>query len=174
MISQPDEPEFRRLLDAAEAAYRREQDEVETMSCLHQGDQSVSGETERGNQHPADIASDTLEREIGLGLRDEVTEILAEIAAARARLDTGTYGRCEVCRGPIGDDRLRAIPWTRHCVGDERAFHRTREAARADSAGRWPDVTEPEADLSSDDPEDDVPMRWPEETALHVEVSSAP
>ena len=42
---------------------------------------------------------------------------LTEIAAARARLDAGTYGVCEVCGKPIPPERLAARPTARTCVG---------------------------------------------------------
>ena len=42
---------------------------------------------------------------------------LTEIAAARARLDAGTYGACEVCGKPIPPERLVARPTARTCVG---------------------------------------------------------
>ncbi len=41
---------------------------------------------------------------------------LAEIAAARGRLDAGTYGRCEICSVEIDPERLEALPATRVCI----------------------------------------------------------
>lgn len=41
---------------------------------------------------------------------------LAEIAAARARLDAGTYGVCARCGRPIAPERLEARPAARTCV----------------------------------------------------------
>ena len=38
--------------------------------------------------------------------------ILAEVDAALARLDDGTYGWCVRCTGPIGVDRLQVAPRT--------------------------------------------------------------
>jgi hypothetical protein len=42
---------------------------------------------------------------------------LAEIEAALGRLDAGRYGTCESCGGPMGLQRMRAIPEARYCVG---------------------------------------------------------
>jgi len=42
-------------------------------------------------------------------------DALAEIDAAQARLETGTFGRCETCRQPIPLARLRATPTARRC-----------------------------------------------------------
>lgn len=41
---------------------------------------------------------------------------LADIDAALAKLDAGTYGICDHCGGPIGDARLEAMPAARFCI----------------------------------------------------------
>jgi RNA polymerase-binding transcription factor DksA len=41
---------------------------------------------------------------------------LDEVERALAKLDDGTYGRCEVCGGPIAEARLEAMPATRFCI----------------------------------------------------------
>ena len=41
---------------------------------------------------------------------------LAEIDAALARIEDGRYGRCLSCGGPMGLQRLRAIPEARYCI----------------------------------------------------------
>lgn len=58
-------------------------------------------------------------RRASLGARphtDETKRELHELDAALARLDDGTWGRCERCQGAIGRDRLRALPETRLCL----------------------------------------------------------
>ena len=50
-------------------------------------------------------------------LIDAASAHLTEIAAARARLEAGTYGLCEVCGKPIPPERLAARPTARTCVG---------------------------------------------------------
>jgi RNA polymerase-binding transcription factor DksA len=49
-------------------------------------------------------------------LPDGVRRELAEIDAALARIREGRYGRCMNCGGPMGLQRLRAIPEARYCV----------------------------------------------------------
>jgi RNA polymerase-binding protein DksA len=51
-------------------------------------------------------------------------QLLDEVAAAQARLATGTFGVCEQCAKPIPLRRLRALPVARLCVGCERAAER--------------------------------------------------
>jgi DnaK suppressor protein len=41
---------------------------------------------------------------------------LVEIEAALRRIDEGSYGRCEACGGPMGLQRIRAIPEARFCL----------------------------------------------------------
>ncbi|MEJ7702570.1 MAG: TraR/DksA C4-type zinc finger protein [Geodermatophilaceae bacterium] len=40
----------------------------------------------------------------------------AEVVRALAKLDEGTYGRCDVCAEPIAADRLEARPWSIRCI----------------------------------------------------------
>ncbi len=65
------------------------------------------------DQHPADSASDTFEREKDLGLLDDLEAELAEVEAAIERIDAGTYGVDEVTGAPIDPARLDAVPTAR-------------------------------------------------------------
>lgn len=42
--------------------------------------------------------------------------ILVEINDALARIEQGTFGRCENCRREIPKERLEAVPYTRYCI----------------------------------------------------------
>jgi DnaK suppressor protein len=50
-------------------------------------------------------------------LAEKVTRELAEVDAALGRIVAGNYGTCISCRGPLGLQRLRAIPEARLCLG---------------------------------------------------------
>jgi RNA polymerase-binding transcription factor DksA len=67
-------------------------------------------------QHSADVASETFEREKDFSILEQVEAELADVDRALRRLDEGTYGTCEACGSPIGDDRLEAMPAARFCV----------------------------------------------------------
>ena len=41
---------------------------------------------------------------------------LDEVDRALAKIDDGSYGRCEVCGDPISEARLEAMPATRFCI----------------------------------------------------------
>jgi RNA polymerase-binding transcription factor DksA len=81
-----------------------------------------AGELSPGtDNHLADTASETYERELDEGLEEDAREQLREVQAALERLDAGEYGRCEVDGKPIPEERLEAVPWTTLCVEHARA-----------------------------------------------------
>lgn len=46
----------------------------------------------------------------------QFSELLAEVDAALAKLERGTFGICEICHEPMGADRLMADPLVRICI----------------------------------------------------------
>jgi RNA polymerase-binding transcription factor DksA len=76
-------------------------------------------ELSSADQHPAEQATETLERELDLGVLQSVEAELTELQAALDRLDAGTYGKCEICGKPIAEGRLEAMPAARYCVEDQ-------------------------------------------------------
>lgn len=76
--------------------------------------------TAAGDQHIADHASDTLERELDWTLEENAERILGEIDAALGRIDDGTYGTCSVCGEAIPEERLDAVPYATLCLRDKR------------------------------------------------------
>lgn len=49
-------------------------------------------------------------------LSEVVRRELAEIDAALVRIQEGRYGTCQNCGGPLGLQRLRALPEARYCL----------------------------------------------------------
>jgi hypothetical protein len=47
---------------------------------------------------------------------DPARKELADIEAALRRIEEGSYGTCESCGGPLGMQRIRAIPEARFCL----------------------------------------------------------
>ncbi|BDG06240.1 TraR/DksA family transcriptional regulator [Anaeromyxobacter oryzae] len=56
-------------------------------------------------------------------ISDGVRRELAEIDAALARIQEGRYGNCLNCGGPMGLQRLRALPEARYCVACSGNLH---------------------------------------------------
>jgi sigma-B regulation protein RsbU (phosphoserine phosphatase) len=50
--------------------------------------------------------------------REPLLRLLGEVDAALARLDQGTWGRCEACKGEIEPEVLRADPLATFCLDD--------------------------------------------------------
>jgi DnaK suppressor protein len=78
-----------------------------------EGESEQVGELSSYDQHPADLASDTFEREKDLAILEGLETELAEVEAALRRLDDGTYGIDEVTGERIDPDRLEARPEAR-------------------------------------------------------------
>jgi len=76
------------------------------------------------DNHLADTASETYERELDEGLEEDARGQLRQVEAALARIDAGEYGKCEVDGKEIPPERLEAVPWTTVCVEHARALGR--------------------------------------------------
>jgi len=76
------------------------------------------------DNHLAETASVTIDREIHYSLEENEARLLAAIDAALVRIDDGTFGRCERCGKEIEEERLEAIPWATLCIDDKRRDER--------------------------------------------------
>lgn len=72
------------------------------------------------DNHPADLGSETFEREKDLALWNNSHEMIGRVNEALGRIDTGEYGLCESCGREIGLERLEAIPHTTFCINCQR------------------------------------------------------
>jgi len=66
--------------------------------------------------HPGDLGTDSYQEEMTLGLLEAEEQLIEEVNAALERVDHGSFGRCQSCRGEIPRKRLKVLPYTRHCV----------------------------------------------------------
>jgi len=64
----------------------------------------------------ADAGTKTFEREHEMSLANNARDLLVQTQHALARIEAGTYGRCENCGNPIGKLRLQANPRATLCV----------------------------------------------------------
>ncbi|MFN2543595.1 MAG: TraR/DksA family transcriptional regulator [Actinomycetota bacterium] len=103
-------------VDALRASLEEHRDALRT-EIYQQGfdpdSDEFGGELDRGF---ADSAHSTAERGRLLSLVGELRENLKDVEHALAKVPRGTYGVCERCGEPIGEERLEAIPWARLCI----------------------------------------------------------
>ena len=62
--------------------------------------------------------STAVDRLSQVAAHDKLQLTLADVDRAIEKLEDGTYGTCDVCGNPIGDERLEALPWAVLCVED--------------------------------------------------------
>lgn len=84
-----------------------------------------SGESPN-DQHMAETAAATLDREIDLTLQGNARATLAKIDRALHKLEEGTYGLCDNCGREIGAGRLEIAPYSTLCVDCKRLQERGR------------------------------------------------
>jgi RNA polymerase-binding protein DksA len=81
----------------------------------------VSGSAD---QHMADTATETVDREIDYTLGEHDERLLEAIDEALVRIDAGNYGSCDNCGAQIAPERLEAMPWTTLCIDCKRKEER--------------------------------------------------
>jgi DnaK suppressor protein len=101
---------------------------ADAISYLHEETPgSLEDETEEimgADNHLAETASATLDREIDYTLEENSEHVLAEIDSALARIEAGTYGICRTCGQAISEERLEAIPYATQCIECKRREER--------------------------------------------------
>jgi DnaK suppressor protein len=66
--------------------------------------------------HQADDATDAFEQAKELSLLQNSERVLAQVEAALAHYERGTYGICERCGELIDPARLKALPYVTLCM----------------------------------------------------------
>jgi DnaK suppressor protein len=123
-MSAVDTEHFRELLQEKRAAV------VEALEYLHKENpgslEDETGELVSGSadQHMADTATETVDREIDYTLEESDGRLLTAIDEALARIEGGTYGVCVNCGAQIPPERLEAMPWATLCIECKRKEER--------------------------------------------------
>jgi RNA polymerase-binding transcription factor DksA len=81
--------------------------------------EATERELSSAEQHPSELASETIGLELDQSVQKHAELELAELEEAVKRVDSGSYGNCEACGKPIGEARLEAIPTARFCIEDQ-------------------------------------------------------
>ena len=105
-MNQRDLKLFRKLLDQ------------KMEDLLAEADRTVDGMTDSRESFPdpTDRASLESNRNFTLRIRDRERKLIAKINEAIARIEDGSYGKCEECGENIGLERLKARPVTTLCI----------------------------------------------------------
>lgn len=89
-------------------------------------DDRSGGEPSETRTDTADLGGHRYEEQIDLAVAGTEEQLLGEVGAALARIELGTFGRCTACERPVGEERLRTLPYSRLCA----ACARQKETAR--------------------------------------------
>ncbi|HKT45109.1 MAG TPA: TraR/DksA C4-type zinc finger protein [Gaiellaceae bacterium] len=87
-------------------------------------DEEVEEISATQDNHLAETATVTLDREIDYTLEENSTRMLAAIDASLKRIESGTYGTCTNCDRAIPEPRLEAYPWASLCIDCKREAER--------------------------------------------------
>ena len=77
---------------------------------------TASRDSNADDEHDPEGATIGFERAQLTALLAAARERIAEVDDALRRVDAGSYGACERCGRPIGDERLAARPFARWCM----------------------------------------------------------
>ena len=105
---------------------KRVRDAIEYLHQENPG--SLEDETEEilggTDNHLAEAATGTLDREIDYTLEENSEQVLEQIEAALKRIDDGSFGHCTRCGREIAQERLEARPWAALCIDCQREIER--------------------------------------------------
>jgi RNA polymerase-binding protein DksA len=102
----------------------RVQGVIDNLHRAHPGSMGDEVDESPLDNHLAETASVTIDREIDYSIEESETRVLAAIDSALGRIADGTYGRCERCGREIEQERLEAIPYATLCIEDKRRDER--------------------------------------------------
>jgi DnaK suppressor protein len=102
---------------------------VKAIAYLHEENRATTEDEARElsgglDNHLADIATHTYDRELDSTLEESEEQHLSHIEGALNRIEAGTYGICTNCGRPIGFERLEAMPWVTLCIDCKRKAER--------------------------------------------------
>lgn len=83
---------------------------------LKKSQKDAAGDISGYTYHMADVATDTYDREFSLGLASNERKVVYELEDALKKIEEGTFGICESCKGLIAKNRLKAVPQARLCM----------------------------------------------------------
>ena len=109
-MSLPSDDELAAALEGNEA-------HVRDLERAHAEVVAAARDANADDEHDPEGATLAFEREQLAALLAQARRSGEDLRRARELVRSGDYGRCERCGGPVGDERLRARPAARTCVG---------------------------------------------------------
>ncbi len=100
--------QMRAELDAKEADLRRS---IERLTAP-----SADGATIGFGKRIGEGTTQAIQQMADASSAQALQSTLDAVLRARAKLEDGSYGRCDVCGEPIDEDRLEFRPWSTHCI----------------------------------------------------------
>jgi DnaK suppressor protein len=98
-------------------------------------------ETEEPSPDPMDQASNQLDTDFLLRLKDRERKLIIKIKEALERVEDGTFGICEECGEKISKKRLRARPMTTLCIdckNEQESLEKKEDLGRrTDASSLW-------------------------------------
>lgn len=104
----------RRLIQAERVRIIRELGRIE--ETINDATQGQEGSNQSYSNHLADIGTDYMEQEKNFYYASQEGHYLRALDEALERIERGEYGLCELCKVPIGEKRLKAVPSARLCI----------------------------------------------------------
>jgi DnaK suppressor protein len=104
---------------AVDALHVMREETQRTISTLRRDLDAVvdaSTDTNADDEHDPEGSTIAFERAQLGALLDSARHTLTEVDNALARVEAGSYGRCEICAAAIDSERLEARPAARWCV----------------------------------------------------------
>lgn len=84
--------------------------------ALKTSQREAAGDLSGYSLHMADMATDNYDREFSLGLATNEQKLVHRIDEALEKVESKTFGLCDVCGKKISKVRLKAVPYAELCV----------------------------------------------------------
>jgi DnaK suppressor protein len=123
LVAKRDLQAYRRRLEAELDELRGQRADLEESTGVSLAD--ATGEVGFDEEF-ADTGSFTFARERDLSLVGNAKDLIDKVEHALARIDAGSFGRCEACGAAIEAERLDALPYATLCLADARQRMRPR------------------------------------------------
>ena len=66
--------------------------------------------------HFAELGTDTFNQNFALSRLESEENLLTQIYEALERIESGEFGLCQICAGPMKIGRLEFAPWLPNCI----------------------------------------------------------